>query len=75
MNADVKKNIIDLVKDHAAAGKNISVVWYGGEPLLDFESVCMLSKSFIDVCRTYGVNYHASMLSNGYLFRQKALMN
>ncbi|RGI57240.1 radical SAM protein [Ruminococcus sp. AM30-15AC] len=73
MNADVKKNIIDLVKDHAATGKNISVVWYGGEPLLDFESVCMLSKSFIDVCRTYGVNYHASMLSNGYLFSPESI--
>lgn len=73
MNKNVKKAIINLVKDYATRGKNISVVWYGGEPMLDFESICILSKSFIEVCDTYGVVYRASMISNGYLFSLESI--
>lgn len=68
MTDEVKQAVLRLVEHHAMSGKNISVVWYGGEPMLDFESICMFSKKFIDVCQTYGVSYRASMISNGYLF-------
>lgn len=73
MTEDVKTAITGAVKDYAVAGKDISIVWYGGEPLLDFESIRMLSSRFIDICNKYGVKYHASMISNGYLFSLESI--
>lgn len=71
MNEDVKQAIINLVSKQAMTGKNISIVWYGGEPMLDFDSVHELTRNFIEACNAYGVNYRASMISNGYLFTQE----
>lgn len=74
MTEDIKAAIIGTVKDYAASGKDISVVWYGGEPMLDFESIRMFSKRFIDICNTYGVSYRASMISNGYSFSPESIV-
>ena len=73
MTEDVKNAIIGNVKDYAASGKDISVVWYGGEPMLDFESIRMFSKRFIDICNSCGVSYRASMISNGYSFSPESI--
>lgn len=66
MKDSVKNDIYRLVDRYASGGKNISVVWYGGEPLLDFESIKTMSEEFIKTCDRYGVSYSASMISNGY---------
>lgn len=73
MTEDVKAAITRAVEDYAASGKDISIVWYGGEPMLDFESIRMLSSRFIDICNKYGVEYRASMISNGYLFSPESI--
>lgn len=43
--------------------KRLSVVWYGGEPLVNFPSVERLSTAF----RTMNIEYSAKMVTNGYL--------
>lgn len=68
MTDDVKQAILRLAEKHAANGKNISVVWYGGEPMLDFDTVRSLSEKLIKLCERYKVMYSASMISNGYAF-------
>ena len=73
MDADVRKALVGLVEENASKGKNISIVWYGGEPMLDFDTVRTLSNKFIEACNNYGVNYRASMISNGYLFSPESI--
>lgn len=68
MKNDVKTAIIELVKKKASEGKNISVVWYGGEPLLDYKTIRELTHQFREVCFKNEVRYTASMITNGYLF-------
>lgn len=70
MGDEVKQSIVNLVKKQACAGMNISIVWYGGEPMLDFHSIRELSYRFMTICENYNVNYRASMISNGYLFNR-----
>ena len=43
--------------------KRLSVVWYGGEPLINFQSIERLSKEFLHM----GISYSAKMVTNGYL--------
>ena len=68
MTDDVKQAILKLVEKHAMSGTNISVVWYGGEPMLDFGTIQFLSDRFIEICERHRVQYSASMISNGYAF-------
>lgn len=44
--------------------KKLSVVWYGGEPLLNFDCIEYLSEKFIE---EFGDNYTAGIVTNGYL--------
>lgn len=74
MNESTKEAVIDMVKNHAKKGRNISIVWYGGEPMLDFESIKTLTYEFQNVCCNYGVQYSASMISNGYSFSEDSIM-
>ena len=73
MHDDVKLAIVNLVKKNAMLGKNISITWYGGEPMLDFDSIKELTSKFKKICETYNVNYCASMISNGYLFNDESI--
>ncbi len=68
MNEETKEQLVNLVEKKASNGKNISIVWYGGEPLLDFGSIIRLTGKFIEICNKYKVEYSATMISNGYLF-------
>lgn len=46
---------------------NISVTWFGGEPLIGYESVInKLSERLISLCEHYEVKYNAFIITNGY---------
>lgn len=74
MNESIKSAVIDMVHSYAKAGKNISVVWYGGEPMLDYESIKKLTQEFQRICSIHGVQYTASMIGNGYAFSEEGIM-
>ena len=44
--------------------RELKIVWYGGEPLLAFDIIEVLSERFIAFCEKEGVKYVASMISN-----------
>lgn len=67
MQVDVQKAIFCMVENAARNKSNINVAWYGGEPLLAKETLFNMSEKFINICRKYGVNYKASIITNGYL--------
>lgn len=67
MSAEVQKALFDLVENAAKGKSNVNISWYGGEPLVAKELVFNMSERFIDICRRYGVDYSASIVTNGYL--------
>lgn len=56
---DVAKYILDTSDD-----KNISISWFGGEPLYNMDAIEIITKALTDA----GRNFNASMVTNGYLF-------
>lgn len=62
MDEETEQAIIQFVKSNPNL-KRLAVVWYGGEPLINFASIQRLSESFINM----GIDYSAKMVCNGYL--------
>jgi uncharacterized protein len=46
--------------------KSFHLTWYGGEPLMDMESIWDISAEAIRYCDDNGIKYSSMMISNGY---------
>lgn len=68
MDKSIQNALIELVERKAKAGQNISIIWYGGEPLMDFPTLKELTRQFQAICKVYNVGYYAGMITNGYYF-------
>ena len=62
MEEPVESDIVAFVKRNPHL-KSLFVVWYGGEPLLNFTTIKRLTKAFVDL----GIEYNAFIVTNGYL--------
>lgn len=66
MNEQSEKAIVKFVCSNSNL-KRLSVVWYGGEPLLNFDSMVRLTKMF----KQLNIEYSAKIVSNGYLLTKE----
>lgn len=65
MSDETEADIIKYVTDHMTA-KSLSVTWFGGEPLMAFKRI----ESLTDKLVATGLEYNASIVSNGYLLTE-----
>lgn len=65
MNKETADKLIEFVSDQKQL-KDLNVMWYGGEPLLNFKMIKELTQKFKDM----DLNYSAGMITNGYLLNQ-----
>ena len=63
--------LIDFIKKNVRNKKYLSIMWYGGEPLLKKDLILRVSKVAIDLCTEMNIPYHSTMVSNGYLLNRK----
>lgn len=66
MSEEVQTKILEMVKRNVDYIDELSVIWYGGEPLLALDVVESLSKSFIEICEKEKLKYSARIITNGY---------
>lgn len=66
MTEETEKALVRFVSDSPNL-KRLSVVWYGGEPLINFGTIKRLSDAFL----TMGIEYSAKMVTNGYLLTKE----
>ncbi len=67
MSEQTQTELIEFVKQHISYVKNLSIYWYGGEPLMAIDIIEKLSDVFLKLCEENKVEYSASMVTNGYL--------
>jgi len=73
MTEEVEEAIIKFAEGHMKTIGALSISWYGGEPLMNLESIKRLSDKFITMCEENDVNYNASMVTNGYLLTRETV--
>jgi len=73
MTNEVQDKIVELVESRKGLIANLSVTWYGGEPLMAFDVIKNLSERFIHICKDNDIKYNATMITNGYLLTRDVL--
>ena len=73
MSADVQDDVVALAECmmDASGHKNLSITWFGGEPLLAPDVIEALSKRLMALVEERGGEYRAGIITNGYLLTQE----
>lgn len=66
MTKETQDKVVSMVNYFAADGQDITITWFGGEPLLCKEDIYRMSEQMIDICEKQKVNYSAGIVTNGY---------
>lgn len=67
MSPEKQDELMKYIESRMSSISNLSIVWYGGEPLLAMDVIESLSEKIIRLCGDNSVNYSASIVTNGYL--------
>lgn len=68
MSKEIQDAIVDFLEDSINNGvKAVNITWYGGEPMLYFDTVEYLSGKFVEICNRKEVHLKMDMVTNGYL--------
>ena len=59
--------ILSMVQSQAKQRQPVSVVWFGGEPLLEADACFEMDESIRSTCESGSSTYRSSMVTNGYL--------
>lgn len=61
--SDIRQYIIDHIGSDT---KEVEIVWYGGEPSLEYEFICFVNKKIIEDSFKYGFHFSNTIITNGY---------
>lgn len=73
MSQEILDNIINFTLHNIDlyGYKHLEITWYGGEPLLQLNSIRYLSLEFKKLCKEKNITYAAKMVSNGSLLNKE----
>lgn len=74
MSEDIKEKILKLIENNAKMKRNISIDWYGGEPMIEKDFIFSISKLIVEICEKNCVTYTSNMITNGYLITNEDLL-
>jgi len=72
-NKETINNIISFIIDQINNNEqieNLHITWFGGEPLMQFDTIAYISKEIICYCKERSIKYTANIITNGYLLNQ-----
>jgi uncharacterized protein len=70
MNSDTMAAVVTFVEKHVKNLNDLSVTWYGGEPLLAMDIIEELTGRILNVTEKNNIKYSAMIVTNGYLLDQ-----
>lgn len=73
MKQKVQDDIVQAVEKMAKKGRDITITWYGGEPLVGKSVVFSMSERMIAIAEKYDVSYNAYIVTNGYLLTDEII--
>lgn len=67
MDEKIKVGLVNFIENYIKSQdvKFMTVCWYGGEPLLEKETIKYLSEKIIEICKENNVVYASDIITNG----------
>lgn len=70
MSSETEKRLIDNIKREALSKKQLTIEWFGGEPLLEYKRINAISLEISDFCKQYNIKFKSNIITNGFLFKE-----
>jgi len=67
MSNEIQNSLVKFIKKNIGYYTNLSISWFGGEPLVALDVITNLSEKFMQLCKRSKRIYIANMTTNGYL--------
>ncbi|ONN26484.1 radical SAM protein [Thermosipho affectus] len=67
MTQETAQEISDYLCEIATKKRKISIGWFGGEPLVNFDVIKLINRNVIETCDKYHTDFVSSISTNGYL--------
>ena len=74
MGEKVQDEIIDFIKSEIKNIKNLSITWYGGEPLIAKKIIYSLSEKILALCEENKVVYTSFIITNASLLTDQDIL-
>ncbi len=71
MDEKTKEALLEFAEERMYTVKTLDVTWYGGEPLLELDTIVDLSERFKALAEKHGASYSAGIITNGTLLTKK----
>lgn len=69
----VEGGIINFIEKNIKNFNCVCLSWFGGEPLINIDSIEIISKNVIKLCYIHKIPYKSSITTNGYLLTKNVL--
>lgn len=67
MDDQTTETVANYISMVAKSKRRIHIGWFGGEPLLRFDTIKYINEKVIKTCEEYKTNFSSSISTNGYL--------
>jgi len=67
MDDQTTETVANYISTVAKSKRRIHIGWFGGEPLLRFDTMKYINEKVIKTCEEYKTNFSSSISTNGYL--------
>ena len=71
LTEEAQKAIVKFVRKNICNHKGLHLTWFGGEPLLEMDTIISLSQKMEKICRARYVPYAAQITTNGYMLNDE----
>lgn len=68
---NLEEKLIKFIDRNIKYGGNLSICWFGGEPLLQKDVIFRLSDKIKELCQEKKINYQADIVTNGVLLTKE----
>ena len=73
LDQSVEQSIIDFIQNQASNLKLLKLDWYGGEPMMNLNSIQRISRKVIKICQENNIEYIASITTNGTFLNDESM--
>lgn len=75
MSEETAQEIVNQIKDKliTSHSRGLALIWYGGEPLMAWNTVRDITSILYQFCKKLGIQFDSSIVTNGYLLSENRI--